>query len=158
MSDAEYNEAEYKEEVKALAAKLEEESLLPDGAGMSLEQVRALLAHTHEAVVHKGDSILMVVTILNAHLAELEKLQGKHKEGLSRLMADKTDAYVSGVQKGIAQLTGSLSSASVEGIRKVFDDHAARLQAFKNSTAWLAAIVGVSALLNVAVFVLGGLR
>jgi hypothetical protein len=46
----------------------------------------------------------------------------------------------------------------VEGIRKVFDDHAARLQSFKNSTVWLAAIVAVSALLNVAVFVLEGLR
>ena len=73
-------------------------------------------------------------------------------------MADKTDAYVSGVQAAVGQFTDSLSSASVEGVRKVFDDHAARLQSFKNSTTWLAAIVAVSALLNVAVFVLGGLR
>ena len=77
---------------------------------------------------------------------------------LGRLMSDKTDAYISGVATAVAQLTDSLSSASVEGIRKVFDDHAARLQVFKNSTIWLAAIVAVSALLNVAVFVLGGLR
>ena len=70
----------------------------------------------------------------------------------------KRQAYVSGVAAAVAQLTDSFSSASVEGIRKVFDAHATRLQAFKNSTAWLAAIVGVSALLNVAVFVLGGLR
>ena len=158
MSDAEYNEAEYKEEVKNLAAKLEKENLLPDGIGMPLEQVRALLAHTHETVLDKADPILMVVTMLNAHLREVEKLQEKHQEGLGKFMADKTDAYVSGVKEGVAQLTDSLSSASVEGIRKVFDDHAARLQAFKNSTAWLAAIVGVSALLNVAVFALGGLR
>lgn len=158
MSEAVYNEAEYKEEVKNLAAKLEGENQLPDGAGMSLEQVRALLAKTHETVLDKADPILMVTTMLNAHLFELEKLQARHEKGLTLLMADKTDAYVSGVQEGIAQLTDSLSSASVEGIRKVFDDHATRLQAFKNSTAWLAAIVGVSALLNVAVFVLGGLR
>lgn len=73
-------------------------------------------------------------------------------------MADKTNGYVSSVAAAVGQLMDSLSSASVEGIRKVFDDHAARLQAFKNSTTWLAAIVAVSALLNVAVFVLGGLR
>ena len=158
MSDTEYNEAEYKEEAKKLAAKLEKENLLPDGIGLPLEQARALLAHTHETVLDKADPILMVVTMLNAHLHEVENLQASHEKGLTKLMADKTDTYASGVQKGIAQLTGSLSSASVEGIRKVFDDHAARLQAFKNSTAWLAAIVGVSALLNVAVFVLGGLR
>ena len=73
-------------------------------------------------------------------------------------MADKTDAYVSGVAAAVAQLTDSLSSASVEGIRKVFDDHAARLQVFKNSTTWLAVIVAVSALLNVAVFALKAVR
>ncbi len=152
------SDTEYMEEVKELASKLEEKNVLPDEVGLSLEQVRALLAHTHEKVVDKADPILMVVTILNAHLAELEKLQARHKDGLGRLMADKTDAYVSGVAVAVGQLTESLSSASVEGIRKVFDDHAVRLQAFKNSTAWLAAIVGVSALLNVAVFVMGGLR
>ena len=134
------------------------ESALPNGIGLSLEQVRALLAKTHETVVDKSDPILMVVTILNAHLTEVEKLQVRHKEGLGRLMADKTDAYVSGVTAAVGQLTDSLSSASVQGIRKVFDDHAAKLQTFKNNTTWLAAIVAVSALLNVAVFVLGGLR
>lgn len=134
------------------------ESALPNGIGLSLEQVRALLAKNHETVVDKSDPILMVVTILNAHLAEVEKLQTRHKEGLGRLMADKTDAYVSGVTAAVGHLTDSLSSASVQGIRKVFDDHASRLQTFKNNTIWLAAIVAVSALLNVAVFVLGGLR
>ena len=152
------SEAEYKEEVKNLAAKLEEKNLLPDGLGMPLEQVRALLAHTHETVLDKADPILMVTTMLNAHLAEVEKLQARYKDGLGRLMVEKTDTYVSGVAAAVGQLTDSLSSASVEGIRKVFDDHATRLQNFKNSTAWLAAIVAVSALLNVAVFVLGGLR
>lgn len=134
------------------------ESTLPDGIGLTMEQVHKLLATTHKTVVDEHDPILMVVTILNAHLGEVEKLQTRHKEGLGRLMAEKTDGYVYGVATAVGQLTDSLSSASVEGIRKVFDDHAARLQGFKNSTAWLAAIVTVSALLNVAVFVLGGLR
>ena len=135
-----------------------EPPLPPDGFGYTLEQAKALIAQHHSMILANDEPSLMGVTICNAYLAELEKLHARHKEGLGRLMADKTDAYVSGVQEGIAQLTDSLSSASVEGIRKDFDDHAARLQAFKNSTAWLAAIVGVSALLNVAVFVLEGLR
>lgn len=134
------------------------EDAVPDGIGLTLEQVQGLLAQTHKKVVDYHDPILMVVTMLNAHLAEVEKLHTRHKEGLGRLMADKTDAYVSGAQAAVGQLTDSLSSASVEGVRKVFDDHAARLQSFKNSTTWLAAVVAVSALLNVAVFVLGGLR
>ena len=134
------------------------EDAIPDGIGLSLEQVQELLAKTHKKVVDYHDPILMVVTMLNAHLAEVEKLHARHKEGLGRLMADKTDAYVTGVQDAVGEITESPSSASVEGVRKVFVDHAARLQAFKSNTVWLAAIVAVSALLNVAVFVLGGLR
>ncbi|WP_022660073.1 hypothetical protein [Desulfovibrio desulfuricans] len=131
---------------------------LPDGIGLSLEQARALVGKVHGEMLPKNDAILMVGTILNAWLSEIQKLQTRHESGLNRLMAEKTDTYVSGVQTAVSQLSTSLSSASVEGIRKVFDDHAARLNAFKNSTAWLAAIVAVSALVNVAVFVLKAVR
>lgn len=153
MSDT---ENKGKTEIPAVPPKPED--AIPDGIGLTLEQVQSLLAQTHKKIVDYHDPILMVVTMLNAHLTEVEKLHARHKEGLGRLMTDKTDGYVSGVAAAVGQLTDSLSSASVEGIRKVFDDHAARLQAFKNSTTWLAAIVAVSALLNVAVFVLGGLH
>ena len=134
------------------------QALLLDGHGLSFDQVRAILAKVHETVVDKNDPILMVVTILNAWLGELTKLHARHENGLNRLMTEKTDGYVSGVQATVNQLTTSLSSASVDGIRKVFDDHASRLNAFKNNTAWLAAIVAVSALVNVAVFVLMRMR
>lgn len=133
-------------------------SSLPDGIGLTLAQAKALVAEHNKTVIADDEPALIELTILNAFLDELEKLQARHKEGLGRLMADKTDAYVSGVATAVGQLTDSLSSASVEGIRKVFDDHAARLQAFKNSTTWLAAIVAVSALLNVAVFALKAVR
>ncbi|MDR2161626.1 MAG: hypothetical protein LBO77_05760 [Desulfovibrio sp.] len=138
--------------------KPEPEPLLPDGIGLTLEQAKALFAKHNGMILANDEPSLMGVTVCNAYLGELEKLHARHRDGLGRLMTDKTDAYVSGVAAAVGQLTDSLSSASVEGIRKVFDDHAARLQTFKNSTAWLAAIVAVSALLNVAVFVLGGLR
>lgn len=136
----------------------EKEPPLPDGIGISLEQAKALIARHNNIVVADDEPALIELTILNAFLADVEKLQARHREGLSRLMVDKTDAYVSGVQKTVVQLTDSLSSASLEGIRKVLDAHAAGLRAFKSSMAWLAAVVAVSALLNVAVFVLGGLR
>lgn len=134
------------------------EDAAPDGIGLTLEEVQELLAKTHKQVVDYHDPILMIVTMLNAHLAEVEKLHTRHKEGLSRLMTEKTDAYVVGVQSAVGRFTDSFSSASVEAVRKVFDDHAARMQAVKNSTTWLAAVMAISALLNVAVFVLGGLR
>jgi hypothetical protein len=126
--------------------------------GMSLEDVRNLLSKTHNAAIPDSDPLLMIVTILNAYLGEVQKLHARHEQGLARLMAEKTDAYVSGVNAAVNQLSTSLSSASVEGVRKVFDAHAATLNTFRNAVYWAAAIVAVSALLNVAVFVLRGMR
>jgi len=128
------------------------------GVGMSLKAVGDLLATTHNTIVPKDDAILMIATLLNAYLGEVQKLHTRHENGLGKLMADKTEAYVSGVNGAVEQLSTSLTSASVEGIRKVFDDHAATLNSFKNAVYWAAAIVSVSALLNVAVFVLRSIR
>ena len=144
--------------IQPAPAKPEGEALLPDGIGLSLEQAQALIVKSNGIVLANNEPALMGITICNAYLAEVVKLHARHEKGLTRLMAEKTDGYVAGVKAAVDQLAESLSSASVEGIRKVFDDHAARLQAFKASTAWLAAIVAVSALLNVAVFVLKAVR
>ena len=128
------------------------------GVGMSLKAVGDLLATTHNTIVPKDDAILMIATLLNAYLGEVQKLHARHENGLTKLMTEKTDAYVSGVKAVVEQLSASLSSASVEGIRKVFDDHAATLNSFKYAVYWAAAIVSVSALLNVVVFVLRSIR
>lgn len=137
---------------------LEKELGNAPGVGLTLEQIRSVVSKAHDVMLPKDDATLMIATILNAYLTEVEKLHARHENGLTRLMADKTDEYVSGVQTAVNQLAASLSSASVEGIRKVFDDHAARLSTFKSNVYLAAVIVGMSALLNVAVFVLGGLR
>jgi len=129
-----------------------------DKIGLSLKEVHLLLSETHKAVIPDNDPLLMIVTINNAFLSEVQKLHARHENGLSRLMAEKTDAYVSRVNVAVEQLSASLSSASVEGIRKVFDDHAATLTAFKHAVYAAAAIVTVSALLNVAIFFLRGMR
>jgi len=145
---------EQKETPSPLAVRLGE----TPGVGMSLKDVGDLLATTHNTIIPKDDAILMIATLLNAYLGEVQKLHARHEDGLARLMAEKTDAYVSGVDKAVKQLSESLSSASVDGIRKVFEDHASRLNAFRSAVYWAAAIVSVSALFNVAVFLLRGLR
>ena len=129
------------------------EPLLPDGFGLTLEQAQDLMFKAHKIVLANNEPALLTVTIFNAYLGEIAKLQARHEKGLTRLMAEKTDAYVSGVQAAVAQLSDSLSSASAEGIRKIFDEHAAMLKTFKSNVNLAAIIVGMSALLNVAVFV-----
>jgi len=129
-----------------------------DKIGMSLEETRRLLSKTHNAAIPENDPLLMIVTILNAYLGEVQKLHARHEAGLTRIMVEKTDAYVSRVNGAVDQLSTSLSSASVEGVRNVFNDHAATLHSFRNAVYWAAAIVSVSALLNVALFFLRGMR
>ena len=137
---------------------LEKELGNAPGAGFTLEQIRAVVAKAHNVMLPKDDATLMIATILNAYLTEVDRLQARHEKGLTRLMAEKTDEYVSGVQAAVNQLSASLSSASVEGVRKVFDDHAATLKTFKSNVTLAAVIVGMSALLNVAVFILRAVR
>lgn len=131
---------------------------LPDGIGLTLDDVRALLAKEHETIVPKDDPMLMIVTLLNAYLDEVDKLHARHGKALAALMAGKTDAYVKGVQGATDALAAQLSASSVEGIRKVFAEHAGQLQSLKSGMWYAAAIVAVSALVNVAVFVLRGVR
>ena len=128
------------------------------GVGLTLEQIRSVVSKAHDVMLPKDDATLMIATILNAYLTEVDKLQARHEKGLTRLMAEKTDAYVAGVQTAVHQLSTRLSSASVEGIRKVFDAHAARLATFKSNVTLAAVVVGLSALLNVAVFILKAVR
>ena len=137
---------------------LEKELGNTPGVGLTLEQIRVVVSKANEVMLPKDDATLMIATILNAYLTEVDKLQARHEKGLTRLMAEKTDEYVSGVQAAVNQLSASLSSASVEGVRKVFDDHAARLSTFKSNVTLAAVIVGMSALLNVAVFILKAVR
>ena len=140
------------------APEKEKPALLPDGVGLRLEQVQALLATQHNAAVPKDDPILMVVTICNAFLKEIHTLHQRHEAGLTKLMGDKTDAYVNGIKEATAQLAAGLSSASVQGFKTACKEHESRMAGFKSNLTWLAAIVAVSALVNVAVFVLLGWR
>lgn len=140
------------------AAEKEKPALLPDGMGLRLEQVQALLATQHNTAVPKDDPMLMFVTICNAFLGEVQALHQRHEAGLTKLMADKTDAYVRGIKDATAQLAAGLSSASVEGFKVACKEHESRMAAVKSNLTWLAAIVAVSALVNVAACVLLGWR
>jgi hypothetical protein len=132
---------------------LEQELGNAPGVGLTLEQIRAIVSQAHDIALPKDDAILMIATILNAYLTEIEKLHGRHEKGLTRLMAEKTEEYISGVQEVVIQLSSSLSSASVEGVRHVFDNHTTTLKTFKSNVYLATIIVGMSALLNVAVFI-----
>ena len=127
---------------------------VPDGIGLDLESVRTLLAQKHAAVVDPDDPVLMLVTLQNAFLAEYEKLLDRHNKALTAMLAEKTDSYVSGVLSATKGLAKDFSAASLENIRTILQGHVSALAAFRQNLTWLAAIVIISALVNVAVFAL----
>ena len=128
-------------------------STLPDGVGLTLDEVRALLAAKNSVTVTPDDPILMMVTLLNAFLAEEEKLLERHRKALTTILADRTDGYVKAVEQTTASLSESLSNASLYEIKKIFQENGGTINRFRSNMIWLAAIVGTSALVNVAVFV-----
>jgi heterodisulfide reductase subunit A-like polyferredoxin len=138
----------------------EEKKTAPEAPplGLDFKQARDLISTTHNAAIPENDPLLMIVTILNAYLGEVQKLHARHEEGLTKLMAEKTGIYVQGVQDSVKQLSDSLSSASLQGIRAVLAEQADTLKAFKQAVFYAAGVVAVSALVNVAVFVLKAVR
>lgn len=136
----------------------EPDQCLPDGLGLSVEDVRALLAKKHDLAVPKDDPLLMMVTILNAFLGAQSQLQKKHEKALSAFMGEQTTAYVQGVEKSVADLTDTLSHMTSKGIQEAASGFAASLAGFRTSLFLCTAIIGLSALLNVAVFVLQAVR
>ena len=132
--------------------------VLPEGRGLSFDQVREILAAQHQTIVSADDPILMVVTLLNAFLAEEDKLLDRHNKALTRILAVRTEGYVQAVEKTTATLGTSLSSASLESITQIFAIHGQKMDRFRSNLTWLTAIAGTSALVNVAALAALALR
>lgn len=130
------------------------EPCLADGIGLSLEEVRALLAKKHDTAVPVDDPMLMMVTVCNAFLEEQQKLQEKHKTALAAFMTEQTATYVQGVEDSVKKLQESLAGATIAGIQQAASVFAASLSSFRATLYLCTAIMGLSALLNVAVFIL----
>lgn len=125
---------------------------LPDGVGLSIEDVRELLHRKHNASIPVNDPVLMFVTIMNAVLTEQEKLHARHREALTRFMGELTDAYAATVREGAEKVTDTLSALTAQGLNEAARD----MVKFRTTLFLCTAISAVSALLIVAVFVLKG--
>lgn len=136
----------------------ERQQILPDGIGLSVDDVSAMLHRQHGISVPKDDPLLMQVTILNAFLTEQERLQKRHEKALAAFMGTQTSTHVEAVRNSVGQLSETLSGVTVKGIQEAAKEFVADVSSLR-TTLWLcAAIIGCSALVNVAVFVLQGVR
>ena len=138
-------ELERPEDVEAAMPKLD----IPDGVGISYEDLAVLFAMKNDTSVSKKDPVMIMVTVCNAFLEKARQLHDQHNEALTKILTAKTQDYITSVKTTTDAFTSTLSQASVEGIRKIFEEHASELQASKWNFRWCALIVAVSALANV---------
>lgn len=125
---------------------------VPEGTGLSIEDVRELLFKRHNVAVPPDDPALMQVTIANAILTEQEKLHARHREALTKFMGELTEGYAASMREGVETVTETLSALTVKGLNEAARD----MVKFRTTMLFCTAINAVSALLIVAVFVLRG--
>lgn len=124
---------------------------LSEGIGMNYEEVRQMLTNKHGIILGRDEPIMMMVTLCNVFLSELEKVHNKHNEAVTKIMVDQTDKYIKGVKATTDALGRTLAENSVEAIRSIFQTHADALTSNKINARWCAAVIGASALANIAV-------
>jgi len=141
------------EDLQAGASAPESEALpqnpdFPDGIGISLEDMSVLLAQKHNSTLDIHDPALVFLSICNAYLGEVQKLHKKHNEALAKIISSRTEGYVAAVKATTETFSQAVSTASVEGIRKIFTEHAAALHSSNWNARWCALIMAVGALAN----------
>ena len=130
------------------------QSPFPDGIGLSIENVQALISKHNETFVAKDDPILLTVTILNAFLEEDRKLQDKYLIALKNVYSEQVKDFLKQVQQSTNVVKESLETVSIEGLQKIHEKSTARINNLENNMKWACFIIGFSALSNVVVFIL----
>ena len=138
---------------------------LLDGIGLNLEQVANLLAEKHKIIVSPDDPILMTVTLLNAFLAEENRIMERHKGAMAQVLASRTDKFVRSVSESAASVSAVFSGQAVAAMKETVAGHNKGFAAMERSLArhqanirWWAIIALVSAVVNVGVFVWQAIR
>jgi hypothetical protein len=131
--------------------------LLPDGIGLDLETVRAMLALKHATVVTTDDPVMMLVTLNNAFLNEYERLLKRHNDALTAYLESAAGKHLEATRQASEAITQGLSATSVGAIQAIIQKHKETMASFQNNMVWLAAITAISAAVNVAVFVWRGM-
>lgn len=121
--------------------------VLPEGIGLSLDEVRALIEERNKIKVSKDDPILVALTIANAHLAAVERLHQRHSKALTELMSRETATHTEAVAKNVAALSEKLSGVTVENIGHVVTQFQTALTSFRTTLFICTGLALFSALL-----------
>lgn len=126
----------------------------PDGFGLTIEEIKALIAKECKIFVDNDEPHLMTVTILNAFLHENEKLHKKYSDTLRTIYAEQTQSFLQEIAKSTDGITQSLQSVSVEGLHNIHVKNTAQLAVFRNTLFWVSSILLTLTIVNICVFIL----
>lgn len=121
--------------------------VLPEGIGLSLDEVRALIEQRNHVRVEADDPILVALTIANAHLTAVENLHQLHRKALTELMSRETATHTESVAKNVAALSEKLSGVTVENIGHVVTQFQTALTSFRTTLFICTGLALFSALL-----------
>lgn len=120
--------------------------LADDGRGLKYSEVRALLAEKHDSGLSLDDPIMMLVTILNVYLSELEEAHKAYNTALGDILAAKTSEHIGKVKEAADLLEKAVSESSVNAVKAAFIAHDASLRQHTESMLWLTGIMVLAAL------------
>ena len=146
---------QHDELIGATEVKAAQPVLADEGLGLSLEEARQLLHDKHGLTVGVDDPMLMMVTLNNAFLSEMEKLLGRHRQKLAELMGAETG----GLTRNLKEFQEHVDRVNAEGFTKAagdtLRDSLESLTRVKQDMFWLAGLIFISALCNAAIFFVG---
>ena len=103
---------------------------IPDGIGLSLDEVRALLAKKHETIVAQDDPVLLLVTLLNAYVHEFEKLLDKHNKATVKVMGSATKDTIKALEDEARCFAMDFKDKSIENTLATIRTHQAAMNEF----------------------------
>lgn len=121
--------------------------VLPEGIGLSLDEVRDLIEQRNHVRVDVDDPILVALTIANAHLTAVERLHQRHSKALTELMSRETATHTEAVAKNVETLSRQLSGVTVENIGHVVTQFQSALASFRTTLFICTGLALFSALL-----------
>ena len=129
-------------------------SQMPNGIGLSLDEIKALIAKNHKTVVADDDPILITVTILNAFIEEVQKLNAKYNKALKEIYAEQSLEFQKKIEQTSVTIRKSLQDISLDGLTRLHGRHTIAIEKLRLYMFFCTGIIGLSAFIHVALYIL----
>jgi len=129
-------------------------SVSDSGAGLSIEEVRAILHREAGVSIDKDDPLCLLVPILNAYMGAFDRFAAKHRDGFSVYLNSEGLKFLDQARQAADTLTKGVSQSSVSEIKEIFQGFNRSLLNFQSNIRWLTIIVVVVSVANVLAVIL----